>query len=164
MQWRAPHHFSVSLLLLCFPPAVWLAPIKLPLQAAQLPNTFKSHKIQQSTNPYRAKTLIWRLQHGHAENLDGDKAALDRVWWMNGRSCRWFTSQSGVQEAPKGMLGERGSLLGLGSKQFSLFMSSSATAGEKFGQNLTLGDKRTVPNRFQAGKDWDKMQWKFTVF
>lgn len=86
-------------------PAVWLAPIKLPLQAAQFPNTFKSHKIQQSTIPYQAKTIIWRLQQGHAENSNGDKVVLDTVCWMNDRSCKWLMSQmnTGVQKTSQGL-------------------------------------------------------------
>lgn len=91
--------------------------------------------------PYQAKTLLWRLQQGHAENSNGDKVVLDAVWWMNGRSCKWFMSQmhTGVQETPEGMLGELGSLLGLGFKLFGWTMSPSATAGETFKQNLTFG-------------------------
>lgn len=60
-----------------------LAPIKQPLQAAQLPNTFKSHKALQSTNSHQAKTLrapIWRPPQWHTENSNGDKVGVDTAW------------------------------------------------------------------------------------
>lgn len=57
--------------------------------------------------------------------------------------------QTGVQEMPEGMLGELVSLLGLGSTQFGWMRSPSATAGEKFEQNLTLG---TISALWQCSK------------
>lgn len=130
--------FPVASLL---PPAVWLSPIKLSLQAAQLPNTFKSHKIQQSTIPYQAKTL-------HLEAAT--RARREFKWWQNGpwhslvnewRKLQMIHESNAYwspRDAPRGMLGELGSLLGLRSKQFGWMMSPAAAGGEKCKHNLTL--------------------------
>lgn len=129
-------HLPVPALLL---PAMWLVPIKHPLQAAQLPNTFKSHKIQQLTILSYAKTLIQSLHQGHAENSNGDKVVLDAVWWMNVKKLQiTYVSNAGVKETPQGMEVELGSPPGLGSKQFDLMMRVDATAREQFKEHLSV--------------------------
>lgn len=81
-----PRYLSLSSLNASCIPMPRLAPIKHPLQAAQLPNTFKSHKALQSANSHQAETLrapIWRPLQWHTENSNGKKVGLDTAWgWM----------------------------------------------------------------------------------
>lgn len=81
-----PGYLSLSSFNASCIPMPRLAPIKHPLQAAQLPNTFKSHKALQSANSHQAETLrapIWRPLQWHTVNSNGNKVGLDTAWgWM----------------------------------------------------------------------------------